>query len=95
MTTQQTTSAPCQLHLYHSPKTHSQDRHHVQPLSWGGSNAASNIVVACCNGHRSVHLLLDHWYVTDGQPEWDFIKHFGPAERELARLGYERWSAQA
>ena len=92
---QQTTSAPCLHHRSHSPQPKLNHRHHIQPLSWSGGNEASNVTVLDPTSHVNVHLLLDHWYETNGKPDWDFIKHFGPAERELAKLGYERWTAQA
>ena len=87
----QTTSAPCLHHRSHSPEPKQNHFHHIQPLSWNGPDTAANRTTLCPTSHANTHLILDQWRKANDEPPWEFLKHYGPAERELARLGFERW----
>lgn len=49
----------CKCVKHHAPKPVAHQTHHIQPLSWGGSNDPENQVVLCGTSHDNVHHALD------------------------------------
>lgn len=83
----------CKAHRHDAPTA--QERHHIQPLSRGGTNDPANLVTLCANAHSDVHYFLD-LIEKHGGPDrvsWSLARHFGPAIRELASLGWTAYAA--
>ncbi len=69
----------CVLHRYHSPVPASFDEHHAIPVSMGGPDVPSNLVVVCPTGHRNVHVCIAK-LIRGGD-----VSDFGETTRALAR----------
>lgn len=93
------TKAPCLVHALHAPKTHINEIHHIWPLGDNGPNVAENRVVICATGHNNLHALLDLYRklkVAENRiPNFMELSRWGKAERDLARLGWERIQRQS
>ena len=89
------TSAPCQVHRRHVPRSHVNEIHHVWPKGDGGPDIPANKVVTCATGHNSIHALIDMYRKLGGEPPWPDRQRFSPQERELADLGWLRIQRQA
>lgn len=84
----------CECVATHSPRAYIPHRHHVLPQSWGGLNAASNLVVLCGNTHGAVHRLIDEYVRHGGDPGWEVRRQFGVLARELALRAWEQRPSQ-
>jgi hypothetical protein len=80
----------CECVSDHSPKAYVANRHHVVPLSWGGSDDSSNVVMLCPNSHSAVHRLLDEYVRNQGTPDWALRRQFGAYIRELAMRAWDQ-----
>ena len=84
----------CEHHALHRPSLkrldgrHTVDVHHIWPLGQGGPNTADNRTHICPSGHVRVHELLTQLLAAHGELPWAVLRHYGLAERELARRGY-------
>ncbi len=87
-----TTAEPCQVHKDHKPFSHVNHRHHVWPLGMGGPDTEDNIVVVCPTGHMNIHHLIDE-YRRRGTLTYTVTRRYTRGERELAKLGYDRFLA--
>lgn len=83
------TTAPCEVHAYHSPRPQYQEVHHRVPLSWGGSDDVENRINVCPTGHRNIHRLLDA--LRDGADVT--LSDWGPGERATALAAIKEWRA--
>lgn len=77
----------------HVPKPVGWQRHHIQPLAWGGPDSDDNTVYLCATTHSNVHYLLREWRGQDGEPPWSFRQLFSSYTRDLAEDGFNRWVA--
>lgn len=84
------TVAACQVHNRHIPAPHINHRHHIWPLGEGGPDIEDNIVVVCATGHYSIHDLLSHYKMYQGNPPYTVLKRYAFGERKYAKLGYDR-----
>lgn len=82
----------CTVHHHDAPTA--EERHHLQPQSRGGSNAADNMRWLCANGHGDVHYFLDliEKYRDPAAVPWSLAKHYGPAVRATAVEGWSRYA---
>ena len=73
------------------------ERHHVWPLGDGGPNIADNLIDICCNGHFSIHSLLDlaRKHGSMEAVPWETRRRYGPTIRRYATLGWDRIQRQA
>ena len=70
--------------------------HHIWPLGDGGPDTAENKITVCANAHYSIHAVMDHIerrHRFGFAPEWEFMRRFSPAVRDLARQGWEQIQA--
>jgi hypothetical protein len=65
------------------------EQHHVWPLGMGGPDIAANKISVCCNGHYSIHAVIDHHIRYGEDPPWELMQHFGPRVRERAWQGWD------
>jgi hypothetical protein len=84
-----TTAEPCVLHTYHQPDPAYNHLHHVLPKGWGGSPNGQTISI-CPHGHTNIHAMLTEYRRLGATPEWEFLRNFGPKEREWAAEGWRR-----
>jgi hypothetical protein len=77
-------SFPCACVVTHTPVVRRTHRHHILPLSWGGSDAPDNVIPLCPSTHDEVHLLLTAW-TRDGEPSWR------SGNRHARRLAVRAW----
>ncbi len=87
------TRQPCQQHSRHHPASHLNEQHHIWPLGMGGPDSPDNRVVICPTGHNNVHALLKLFQLHRGEPPYAELRVFAFGERELARLGWQRYQA--
>jgi len=88
-----TTAAPCIFHARHTPQPHVNHKHHVLPLGLGGPDVQDNEVVVCPTMHANIHTILDRAVKLSTFPPWEFLKRFGPADRQIARRGWDAFVA--
>jgi hypothetical protein len=74
----------CTCVATHSPVAYVPHRHHIRPRSWGGPDAADNLIVLCPNTHTATHRLLDEYVRHGGDPGWEVRRQFGFLARALA-----------
>jgi hypothetical protein len=85
----------CQHHALHRPSLkrldgrYTVDLHHIWPLGHGGPNTKANTTHICPSGHVRVHELLEQLLRAGGELPWAVLRHYGQAERQLARRGFE------
>jgi len=84
-----TTAESCVLHTYHQPDPAYNHLHHVLPKGWGGSPNGQTIPI-CPHGHTNIHAMLTEYRRLGATPEWEFLRNFGPKEREWAAEGWRR-----
>jgi hypothetical protein len=84
------TTAACQVHRAHLPRSHVNHRHHVWPLGHGGPDVPANIVVVCPSGHSNIHELLGLLLKDGGKVPYAVERCYTRRERDVARLGFER-----
>lgn len=89
------TQQPCELHSRHIPEPHHNHVHHVWPLGRGGPAIAENRIVVCPTGHANIHQLLIEYFTFRGQVPFFILRTFAFAEREYAKLAYERITRKA
>jgi hypothetical protein len=82
--------AHCAIHKFHAPVPHVIHTHHVLPQSWGGDTVPANLIDLCPTGHYNVHHLIDAYIRSAGDPGWDVTRHYGLAERVLARKAWDQ-----
>jgi len=85
----------CVLHSSHIPGTHLNEYHHVWPLENGGPSGPENTIVVCATGHVNLHQLLAIHGAYEGKPPYSLVRTFSHAEREYAKVGYERMTRGA
>ena len=84
----------CEHHALHRPSLkrldgrYTVDVHHIWPVGEGGPNTAANRTHICPSGHVRVHELLSQLLAAHGELPWAVLRHYGLAERELARRGF-------
>lgn len=83
-------TASCEVHRVHLPRSHVQEYHHVWPQALGGPTVPANMVWLCATGHNNVHRLMARLIATRGQLTAADRKGYARAEIALARLGYQR-----
>jgi 5-methylcytosine-specific restriction endonuclease McrA len=83
-----TTSASCQVHAQHVPRSHINHVHHVWPLADGGPNTEANRAVICPTGHYNVHSLIDVYRKRAPTP--GELLRYTRHEKALAWLGWQR-----
>lgn len=84
-------SCPCVK--THTPKVMSFDNHHIRPKSWGGPDAASNMILVCPATHRNAHGVLDLMVRFKGNPPKDRLAAYPKFARDLAMRGYNEYLA--
>ncbi len=89
------TTMPCRVHSVHKPMTPANEIHHIWPIGLGGPRVRENMVVVCPTGHRSIHLALRMLIAYRGELPGNEASRFGPAERLIAALGFDRLKRKA
>lgn len=89
------TTAMCEVHGYHAPRSHVQEHHHVWPQGLGGPTVAANLVWVCATGHNNIHRLLALMTAHGGDLPRSATQGFARREIELAAMGYRRWKTAA
>lgn len=79
----------CQCVGKHIPKPMELHQHHVWPISEGGPDIKSNLVLLCPSTHANVHRLWRLYEEFEGRPSWDILKGYSEYARYLVEKGRE------
>lgn len=89
------TRLTCEVHKDHVPASHINEVHHVWPKGDGGPNIAENRIVVCATGHNNIHDLINILKSMQGKVPYSELRRYSYKERELAKLGYDRYTRGA
>ena len=71
--------AVCGNPIKHAPAPAVVQKHHIQPKSWGGPDAKSNLIDLCGTCHDGIHAALNACVRANGPPPsavWGSFHHF-------------------
>jgi hypothetical protein len=77
----------CANPIRHTPTPMVLERHHIQPLSWGGPNTPDNLVLVCSNCHQGTHTALNALVAYHGEKRAvpaEIWARFHPYYRQMA-----------
>lgn len=81
--------APCPCQTEHRPRPPWTHRHHILPLSWGGTDSVDNVAPLCPAAHDWVHVMLREFTKTG-----DVVgrrRHWPEVPYSYAVAGWELW----
>jgi hypothetical protein len=76
---------PCLCCADHNPDPTLNHRHHIVPLSWGGSDTDDNTTPVCPTAHETIHQVLRAWE-RQGEPD---DRRLRPFIRSLCQRAWE------
>lgn len=85
----QKTIPMCQCVGKHIPKPMELHKHHVWPISEGGPDTRSNLVLLCPTTHQNVHRLWGLYERWEGRPPWYLINKYSEYARGIVERGRE------